>query len=68
MIGTREELVQRTIDSIKDATQKIKEAAHSLENPEVHKLNRRSALNICATVAVDTGQSLFGGVLYKKSC
>ncbi len=48
---------------INEATTEIGEAANSLESPGVHLLNRRSALNICAAVAVDTGQSLFGGVL-----
>jgi len=48
---------------INEATKEIREAANSLESPEIHSLNRRSALNICAAVAVDTGQSLFGGVL-----
>jgi len=52
--------VSKVID---EATREIREAANSLEPPEVHPLNRRSTLNICAAVAVDTGQTLFSGVL-----
>jgi len=48
---------------IDEATKEIREAVDSLEPPEVYSLNRRSLLNICAAVAVDTGQTLFGGVL-----
>ncbi|MDP2897409.1 MAG: hypothetical protein Q8Q12_12790 [bacterium] len=52
--------VSRVID---DASKGVREAAESLGAPEVYTLNRRSTLNICAAVAVDTGQTLFGGVL-----
>jgi len=52
--------VSKVID---EATKEIGEVANSLEPPEVHPLNRRSTLNICAAVAVDTGQTLFGGIL-----
>jgi hypothetical protein len=52
--------VRRVVD---DATSDIREAAKSLGAPEVHALSRRSSLNICAAVAVDTGQTLFRGVL-----
>lgn len=48
---------------IEEATKEIREAANSLQCPEIRSLNRRSTLNICAAVAVDTGQSLFSGVL-----
>jgi len=46
-----------------EATKEIKEAVNSLEPPRIHLLNRRSTLNICAAVAVDTGQTLFRGIL-----
>ena len=52
--------VSKVID---EATKEIREAVNSLATPEVHSLNRRSSLNICAAVAVDTGQTLFGGIL-----
>jgi len=61
-----EELKKITDDVSKvlyEATEEIRDAANSLASPEVHLLTRRSTLNICAAVAVDTGQSLFGGVL-----
>ena len=48
---------------IGEATEDIREAVDALDPPEVYLLNRRSLLNICAAVAVDTGQSLFRGVL-----
>ena len=52
--------VSKVID---EATREIREAVDSLDPPEVYPLNRRSLLNICAAVAVDTGQTLFSGVL-----
>jgi hypothetical protein len=52
--------VSKVVD---EATKEIREAVNSLAAPEVHLLNRRSSLNICAAVAVDTGQTLFGGIL-----
>jgi len=45
------------------ATKEIREAAKCLDAPQIHLLNRRSTLNICAAVAVDAGETLFGGVL-----
>lgn len=53
-------IIGKVIDS---ATKEIKEAVESLDPPEVYALNKRSLLNICAAVAVDAGQTLFGGVL-----
>jgi hypothetical protein len=52
--------VSKVVD---EATKEIREAVNSLEPPKVHLLNKRSTLNICAAVAVDTGQTLFGGIL-----
>jgi hypothetical protein len=52
--------VSKVVD---EATKEIREAVNSLEPPKIHLLNRRSTLNICAAVAVDTGQTLFGGIL-----
>lgn len=48
---------------INEATKEIREAVEILDPPEVYPINRRSLLNICAAVAVDTGQTLFGGLL-----
>ena len=48
---------------VAEATKEIREAVNSLGSPTVHLLNRRSTLSICAAVAVDTGQTLFGGIL-----
>jgi hypothetical protein len=52
--------VSRIID---EATKEIKEAVDFLEPPVVYPLNRIQLLNVCAAVAVDAGQTLFGGVL-----
>ena len=58
-----DEFAQKGTKVIQDATQRLQEAAGKLSAPQVDSLNRRSALNMCAAVAVDAGQSLFGGVL-----
>lgn len=57
------EVTQRGVEVIQQAADKLQEAADQLGVPEVDPLNRRSALNMCAAVAVDAGQSLFGGAL-----
>jgi hypothetical protein len=41
----------------------IKEEIKALPVPNIYPLNRRSTLQISAAVAVDAGQSLFGGIL-----
>jgi hypothetical protein len=56
-------ITRNIIDVIDEATKEIRKAVDLLEPPEVYPLTRRSLLNICAAVAVDTGQTLFGGVL-----
>lgn len=48
---------------ISAAAREIRVATECLDAPEIHLLNRRTTLNICAAVAVDAGQSLFGGIL-----
>jgi hypothetical protein len=55
--------VEKGIRVVTDAATRLREAAEKLERPQVDALNRRSALNMCAAVAVDAGQSLFGGAL-----
>ena len=57
------EIVNQAKDSLKTQLEIIKREIDSLPKPEVHELNRRSTLQISAAVAVDAGQSLFGGVL-----
>jgi hypothetical protein len=41
----------------------IEKEINSLPPPQIYELNKRSILQISAAVAVDAGQSLFGGVL-----
>lgn len=50
-------------DIIQQVAQRTQEAVDALSSPNVDKLNRRAALQMCAAVAVDAGQSLFGGAL-----
>jgi hypothetical protein len=48
---------------IQEVAQRTQRAVRALPPPNVDKLNRRAALQMCAAVAVDAGQSLFGGAL-----
>jgi len=57
------EIVSQAKASLKSQLEIIKREIDSLPEPEIYKLNRRSTLQISAAVAVDAGQSLFGGVL-----
>lgn len=57
------EIVNQAKDSLKIQLEIIKKEIDSLPEPEIYELNRRSTLQISAAVAVDAGQSLFGGVL-----
>ena len=57
------EIVDQAKASLKTQLEIIKREIDSLPEPEIYKLNRRSTLQISAAVAVDAGQSLFGGVL-----
>lgn len=51
------------VSVISRAAKHTKKAVESLPPPDVDVLNRRAALQMCAAVAVDAGQSLFGGAL-----
>jgi len=53
------------VDVIRQAGEQTRQAVDALAAPNFHKLVRRSALQMCAAVAVDAGQSLFGGVLHQ---
>jgi len=57
------EIVSQAKASLKSQLEIIKREIDSLPEPEIYELNRRSTLQISAAVAVDAGQSLFGGVL-----
>jgi hypothetical protein len=57
------EIVGQARHSVEQQLQIIKEEIQSLPVPDVYTLNRRSTLQISAAVAVDAGQSLFGGIL-----
>jgi hypothetical protein len=50
-------------DTVRQVAKWTKEAVDALPPPNVDRLNRRSALQMCAAVAVDAGRSLFGGAL-----
>jgi len=58
-----EELINKAKDSLQKQFEIIQREINSLPEPEIHELNRRSTLQISAAVAVDAGQSLFGGIL-----
>jgi hypothetical protein len=51
------------VEVIAKAAEHTRKAVESLPSPKVDIPNRRSALQMCAAVAVDAGQSLFGGAL-----
>jgi len=57
------EIVNQARVSLKTQLEIIKREIESLPEPEIYKLNRRSTLQISAAVAVDAGQSLFGGII-----
>ncbi|HZQ10473.1 MAG TPA: hypothetical protein VFD70_28095 [Anaerolineae bacterium] len=57
------DFTQQGTKVIQDAVKRLQEAADKLGPPQIDFLNRRSALNMCAAVAVDAGQTLFGGSL-----
>jgi len=57
------ELVDQAKGSLQNQLEIIKREIKSLPEPEFYELNRRSTLQISAAVAVDAGQSLFGGIL-----
>jgi len=57
------EIVDQAKDSLRNQFEIIKREIDSLPEPEIYELNRRSTLQISAAVAVDAGQSLFGGIL-----
>lgn len=56
-------IVDKAKDALKRQFEIIKREINSLPKPEIYDLNRRSILQISAAVAVDAGQSLFGGIL-----
>jgi len=57
------ELVDQAKGSLQNQLEIIKREIKALPEPEFYELNRRSTLQISAAVAVDAGQSLFGGIL-----
>lgn len=57
------EIVNQAKHSLKTQLEIIKKEVDSLPEPEIYELNRRSTLQISAAVAIDAGQSLFGGIL-----
>jgi len=57
------EIINQAKASLKTQLEIIKREIDSLPEPEIYELNRRSTLQISAAVAVDAGQSLFGGIL-----
>ena len=57
------EIVARAKESLRNQLEIIKREINSLPKPEIHELNRVSTWQISAAVAVDAGQSLFGGIL-----
>jgi len=57
------EIVNQAKVCLKTQLEIIKREIDFLPEPEIYELNRRSTLQISAAVAVDAGQSLFGGVL-----
>jgi len=57
------EIVSHAKHSLETQLEIIKKEIDSLPKPEIYELNRRSTLQISAAVAVDAGQSLFGGIL-----
>ena len=58
-----QETVQQSTEALQNQLKIINKEINSLPEPEIYELNRRSTLQISAAVAVDAGQSLFGGVL-----
>jgi hypothetical protein len=58
-----QETVQQSTEVLQNQLKIIEREIKSLPKPEVYELNRRSTLQISAAVAVDAGQSLFGGIL-----
>lgn len=58
-----QETVQQSTEALQNQLKLIKKEIDSLPEPEIYDLNRRSTLQISAAVAVDAGQSLFGGIL-----
>jgi len=57
------EIVNQAQHSLKIQFEIINREINSFPEPEIYELNRRSTLQISAAVAVDAGQTLFGGVL-----
>jgi len=57
--------IQNGIEIIKRAQEQTLAAVEALGSPKVDKLDKRAALAMCAAVAVDAGQSLFGGALHQ---
>lgn len=57
------EIIDKAKTSLQKQFEIIKKEINSLPEPEIYELNRRSTLQISAAVAVDAGQSLFGGIL-----
>jgi len=56
------EIVSQARESFETQMEVIKREIKSLPQPELYSLNRRSTLQISAAVAVDAGQTLFGGI------
>lgn len=56
-----EDLVNTTTKIIKDLMRYYERQIKSLGEPEIYLLNRRSLANFYSAVAVDAGESLFGG-------
>lgn len=57
------EIVNQAKNALRKQFDIIKKEVDKLPKPEIYELNRRSVLQISAAVAVDAGQSLFGGIL-----
>lgn len=56
--------IGKGVNVIENAARQTAKEVDQLPPPDVDKLNRRAALQMCAAVAVDAGQSLFGGALH----
>ena len=61
--GLLQETIQQSTEVLQNQLEIIKREIDSLPEPEVYELTRRSTLQISAAVAVDAGQTLFGGIL-----
>jgi hypothetical protein len=60
-----DDFIQNGINIIERAQEHTLNAIEALSPPKVDKLDKRAALSMCAAVAVDAGQSLFGGALHQ---